>query len=81
MSETMTDKGVSLGTLVVWTCTIFMALITPALIDKIGGYLFIIYGGICFVCGMFSLFVVKETKGLSADEVSVLYIKDKNKFV
>ena len=64
MSETMTEKGVSLGTLVIWLFTILIALITPTLIDLIGGYLFIIYGGICFICGMFTLLLVKETKGL-----------------
>lgn len=65
MSETMTEKGVSLGTLANWIFTIIMALTTPILIDSIGGYLFIIYGGLCFACALFSLFVVKETKGLT----------------
>jgi Sugar (and other) transporter len=54
-----------------------MALITPTLIDEIGGYLFIIFGGCCFACGVFSLFVVKETKGLSNAEVANLYVKGK----
>ncbi len=78
MSETMTEKGVSLGTLANWIFTIIMALITPTLIDSIGGYLFIIFGGLCFCCAIFSLFVVKETKGLTNAQVAVLYVKDKN---
>lgn len=65
MSETMTEKGVSLGGVTVWVFTIVMALITPVLIDSIGGYLFIIFGFLCFICGLFSLAVVKETKGKS----------------
>ncbi len=77
MSETMTEKGVSLGTLANWIFTIIMALVTPTLIDAIGGYLFIIFGCFCFACGLFSLFIVKETKGLSNAEVAALYIKGK----
>ena len=77
MSETMTEKGVSLGTLANWIFTIIMALITPTLIEAIGGYLFIIFGGFCFVAGLFCLFIVKETKGLSNAEIAVLYVKEK----
>ena len=33
MSEVMTDKGVSLGTLINWTMTIIMGIVTPFLID------------------------------------------------
>lgn len=77
MSETMTEKGVSLGTLANWIFTIIMALITPTLIEAIGGYLFIIFGGFCFACGVFCLFIVKETKGLSNAEVANLYVKGK----
>ena len=49
MAEVMTDKGVSIGTLINWLLTILMALITPTLIDAIGYILFIIFGGFCCV--------------------------------
>lgn len=65
MSEVMTEKGVSVGTLVNWICTLFMALVTPTLIGAIDGWLFIIFGIICGVCAIFVLIWVKETKGLS----------------
>lgn len=78
MSEVMTDKGVSLGTLANWIGTIIMAVATPYLIDGIGGWLFIIFGGFCFACGLFCLFVLKETKGLSNQQVANLYSKGKN---
>ena len=65
MSETMTDKAVSLGTVANWVVTIFIALLVPTLLDKWGGYLFIVFGGFCALCGFFSLFIVKETKGLT----------------
>jgi MFS family permease len=49
MAEIMTDKGVSIGTLVNWCMTIVMAIATPYLVDGIGGWLFIIFGIICCV--------------------------------
>lgn len=81
MSETMTDKGLSIGTLVNWVMTIIIAIITPILLDAIGGWLFIIFGIICVVLGAFSLFVVKETKGLSEVEVAQLYNREKKVIV
>ena len=52
MSETMTDKGQSIGTLVNWILTIIMAIVTPMLLTAINGWLFIAFG-IC--CGIVSL--------------------------
>lgn len=79
MSEIMTEKGVSLGTLANWIFTIIMALTTPTLLDAIGGYLFIVFGALCGVCGAFVLFFVKETKGLSNADVAALFNKEKKK--
>ena len=56
MSETMTDKAVSLGTLANWLFTILISLLVPTLINALGGYLFIIFGAFCFCCSLFSLF-------------------------
>ncbi len=47
MSEIMTDKGQSLGTLVNWILTIAMALLVPLVLSAIGGYLFIAFGVFC----------------------------------
>jgi hypothetical protein len=56
MSEIMTDKGQSLGTLINWSLTIVMALVTPILLDSIGGWLFIIFGILCGVVRILILF-------------------------
>jgi len=77
MSEVMTDKGQSLGTLVNWILTIIMAIATPILLDAIQGWLFIVFGILCGVCGFFSLIFVKETKGLSEAAVANLYNREK----
>jgi MFS family permease len=75
MSEVMTEKGVTIGTLVNWIGTILMALFTPPLLMFAHGYMFIGFGVICAVCGLFSLLVVKETKGLTNKQVTTLYSK------
>ena len=56
MSEVMTDKGTSIGTLVNLLLTMAMGLSVPFLIDAIGGYLFIIFG--CFCVGVSHLLLV-----------------------
>ena len=45
MSEVMTDKGTSFGTLVNLAFTILMAVVTPEALKTIGGTLFLIFGG------------------------------------
>lgn len=47
MAEVMTDKGVSIGTLINWILTIVMAIATPYLVSGIGGWLFVIFGILC----------------------------------
>lgn len=49
MSEVMTDKGTSIGTLVNLLLTMAMGIATPFLIKAIHGYLFIIFGGFCVI--------------------------------
>ena len=77
MSETMTEKGLSLGVGLNWIFTIIIGLITPILLDKIGGYFFIGNGAFTIMCALFCLLILKETKGLSEKEVASLYSKEK----
>ena len=74
MSEIMTDKGLSIAVLINWLLTLLMAIVTPYVI---GGALFIVFGAFCVICALFSLFVLKETKGLTDAEVSRLYSREK----
>lgn len=77
MAEIMTDKGLSIAILLNWIMTIVMAIATPYII---GGPLFIVFGALCAVCGVFCLFLLKETKGLSEAEVAALYSREKGKY-
>jgi len=82
MSEIMTDKGLSLGVGVNWITTVFIAFFTKNLINAFGGKdigsgrLFVSCGVITSLCGFFVIFVVKETKGLTEQEVANLYSKE-----
>ena len=82
MSEIMNDKGVSIGTLLNWTFTLIIGLITPLMFDNLtsgnGAWPFMIFG---ITCGLGTLFVflfMKETKGLSDAEVKKLYRTDRD---
>ncbi len=77
MSETMTENGLSIGVALNWIFTIVIGLLTPILLNKIGGYFFIGNGAFTVICGLFCLFVMKETKGLTTQEVSELYSREK----
>jgi SP family galactose:H+ symporter-like MFS transporter len=77
MSETMTENGLSIGITLNWVFTIIIGLLTPILLNRIGGYFFIGNGAFTVVCGLFCLIVMKETKGLSEKEVSELYSREK----
>lgn len=82
MSEIMTDKGLSLGVGVNWITTCFIGFFTKSLINAFGGgdegsgRLFVGCGVITAVCGLFVIFVVKETKGLSEQQVANLYSQE-----
>lgn len=82
MSEIMTEKGLSLGVVVNQVATILIALFTPTLINAFGkgnlgsGRLFVTCGGITAGTALFVLFVVKETKGLTEQEVANLYSRE-----
>ena len=70
MSETMTVRGLSLAVGLNWIFTIVIGLITPILLDSIGGYFFIGNGAFTVVCAIFCFFIMKETKGLTSQEVA-----------
>lgn len=84
MSEIMTEKGLSLGVVVNQVATILIALLTDTLIKGFGGgnlgsgRLFVTCGGITAGTALFVFFVVKETKGLSEQEVANLYSREPN---
>ena len=79
MSETMTERGLSIGVGLNWIFTIIIGLVTPILLDKVGGYFFIGNGFFTIICALFCFIIMKETKGLSEREVKELYSKESAK--
>eukprot|EP00347_Sterkiella_histriomuscorum_P009190 403342179 len=73
MAEIMTPKGLSIAILINWIATLGIAIATPFLIS---GELFIVFGVFCVICGLFSLILLKETKGLNEAQILALYSKE-----
>ena len=76
MSEVMNDKGVSMGTFINWTFTLFLSLFTPSIIMWSPENSFYIFAATCGLGALFSIVFVKETKGLSEAQVFILYRSD-----
>ncbi len=77
LAEVCCDKAISLALLVNWMCNIGITLTTKVILQKWGGYLFVIYAGLMVFAGIFILGFVKETKGLSEEALQTLYQKKK----
>ncbi|KAJ3390348.1 hypothetical protein HDU84_007603 [Entophlyctis sp. JEL0112] len=73
-------KSVSMGTASNWFWNFLIGFVTPYLVDSdagdagLGVKVFFIWGTTCFMCAIFTYFVVYETKGLSLEEIDQLYI-------
>ena len=73
MSEIMTDKGVGIAVLLNWFFTCVWAIATPFLFDGLNGYSFVLFGAFSAIYVVIIALFMKETKGLSAAQVHVLY--------
>ncbi len=65
MSEVMNNKGVAVGTSINLTLTLCFALFTKPLFNSLNAWTFIMFGAIQAVAGIFLIFFMKETKGLT----------------
>jgi len=67
MPEIANMNAISIATGVNWTLTLTMALATGPMITALGGWTFIMFGIFSFLGFIFCTFIMKETKGLSAE--------------
>ncbi|KZV66117.1 AmMst-1, partial [Peniophora sp. CONT] len=73
-------KGIAMSSASNWLWNWAIAFATPYLVDSgpgdanLGVKVFFIWGGCCFLCFLFAFFFVPETKGLSLEQVDILYI-------
>lgn len=80
MGEILNDKGISVAVFLNWLFTLIIGLVTPTLLkpDVLGGGTFIMFGVFnCLSCVFIGLFM-RETKGLSDEQVKYLYRKDRD---
>ena len=79
-AEILPPKGMALATVCKWTANIFFSLFSETgfkYMKPLGMYL--LFSGICF-CGIIvSVFFMKETKGLTKEQLILLYIPKKLK--
>ena len=77
MGEILNDKGISVAVFLNWTLTMMVGLLTPSLINAINvGPTFILFGIFNTLAAIFIFCFMKETKGLTDQEVKKLYTKD-----
>ncbi len=62
-------KAVSIATLVLWASNFLIAQFFPWMVENLKGGGYFIFSALCFIAFIFVLFMVKETKGLSLEEI------------
>ena len=77
MGEILNDKGISVAVFLNWTLTMLVGLLTPTLINLIHtSGTFFLFGLFNTMAALFIFCFMKETKGLTDQEVKKLYTKD-----
>ncbi|KDQ59188.1 hypothetical protein JAAARDRAFT_655322 [Jaapia argillacea MUCL 33604] len=66
-------KGVSIGASSNWMNNFIVGQVTPTMLKKIGFGTFVFFGVFSFLGGLFILFFVPETKGLTLEEMDELF--------
>ncbi|KAK3207614.1 hypothetical protein GRF29_103g1509214 [Pseudopithomyces chartarum] len=65
--------GVGMGAATQWLFNFVITKVTPEAINHIGWKTFLMFGIFCLSMGIFALFFIKETKGLSLEEIDLLF--------
>lgn len=66
-------KGVSISASSNWMNNFIVGQVTPTMIKKLGFGTFVFFGSFSFVGGLFILFLVPETKGLTLEEMDEVF--------
>jgi sugar porter (SP) family MFS transporter len=65
--------AVAIATFVLWAADFVVTLTFPWLLNNLKGYCFVIYGSMCFLCLLFVLKYLEETKGKTLEEIELGY--------
>lgn len=66
-------KSISLGATTNWFWNFMLSWFSPGLSEKYGPLILVIFAGIIFAAILFTFFVLPETRGLSVEEIDLLY--------
>ncbi|GJE88676.1 MFS general substrate transporter [Phanerochaete sordida] len=66
-------KGVSIAASSNWMNNFIVGQVTPTMMNKLGFGTFVFFGSFSFVGGLFILFLVPETKGLTLEEMDEVF--------
>ncbi|ESZ95807.1 quinate permease [Sclerotinia borealis F-4128] len=65
--------GVGLAASTQWLCNFSITEITPIAVSNIGWRTFLMFGFFCLGMGVWSFFIVRETKGKTLEELDILF--------
>lgn len=65
--------GVGMGAASQWLFNFCVTELTPSAINHIGYRTFIMFGVFCFAMGVFVFFFIKETKGMTLEDMDILF--------
>lgn len=73
-------RGTAMGTatMLVWIANFMVCQLFPVLQTKMGGHVFYLFGGICLFAFIFSLVMMRETKGLQLEEMDEAFMNAGN---
>jgi len=66
-------KALALSTLSNWLLNFAIGYATPYMVDAINYHVFMVWGSCCILCFLFTFFCIPETKGLSLEQVELLW--------
>jgi len=66
-------KGTSAATVSNWVWNAVVSKIAPLILAKISYYTYIVWAGFCVIMAIFTIFCVPETKGLTLEQIEVLF--------
>ncbi|ANH82729.1 hypothetical protein A8C56_18670 [Niabella ginsenosidivorans] len=69
------SEGVALSVFVMWVANFLVTVTFPILLKEMQGYAFFIYAAMCILSALFSVTMLRETKGKTLEELEELYEK------
>jgi len=67
------SEGVAISVFIMWASNFVVTVSFPYLLNALQGYAFFIYAVMCALCLLFSIIMLKETKGKTLEELENLY--------